>query len=185
MNVQLVPMTRALCRRCFRNFVQDPALFADLSLYRPYVYSDEKCDEYFDRQVALGRVHFAIMCDDEPIGEVLLKKIDQVAKCCTLSICISCDEFKNRGIGTQAEMQTLEYAFTELELDTVYADCVRRNTRSQHVLEKIGFRQTHADETFIYYRCDKPSGKRDVLENKPNLPDKTMPETCKIIHYRF
>ncbi len=159
MCVQLVPMTRELCRRCFRNFAQDPALFADLSLYRPYVYSDARCDEYFDRQQKLGRVQFAIMIDDEPIGEILLKKIDRIEKCCTLSVCISNDRFKDRGYGTQAERLAITYAFTELDIDTVYADCVHRNTRSQHVLEKIGFQKTHADETFVYYRCDKSTWK--------------------------
>ena len=37
----------------------------------------------------------------------------------------------------------------------VNADAALKNTRSQHVLKKVGFRYTHEDDTFKYYRCEK------------------------------
>jgi len=49
----------------------------------------------------------------------------------------------------------LIHAFDDLGMNTVYADAIRKNTRSQHVLKKVGFTQTHQDDTFYYYRCDK------------------------------
>ncbi|MCL2169757.1 MAG: GNAT family N-acetyltransferase [Defluviitaleaceae bacterium] len=45
----------------------------------------------------------------------------------------------------------MEYAFETLNLQTIKADTVLRNTRSQHVLEKIGFVYTHEDVLFKYY----------------------------------
>ena len=65
------------------------------------------------------------------------------------------DNLKNKGYGTQAEKQAIEYAFQELGLHTVYADVIHKNKRSQHVLTKVGFRETHRDDAFIYYRCDR------------------------------
>ena len=37
------------------------------------------------------------------------------------------DSFKNRGYGTQAEMLTLEYAFTALNMKAVFADAIHKN----------------------------------------------------------
>lgn len=60
------------------------------------------------------------------------------------------------------------YAFDILEMDTVYADAILKNTRSQHVLQKVGFIETHCDETFRYYRCDKAFWRRpQIFDTKP------------------
>lgn len=94
------------------------------------------------------------MLDQEPIGEIVLKNIDMEAKHCTLGIHMKNDSFKNQGYGTCAEILALQYAFQELGMVTVFADAVLKNARSQHVLKKVGFMETHRDDTFHYYRCD-------------------------------
>jgi RimJ/RimL family protein N-acetyltransferase len=155
MNICLVAMTRELCHTYMRNFVPDPALFAPGQPYKPYCYEITACDAYFDRHKSLGRIHLAILLNEEPIGEVILKKIDWSAMCCTIGISLQCDHWKNKGYGTRAEILALEFAFEQMKLDTVYADAIHKNKRSQHVLVKVGFRETHWDDTFIYYRCDR------------------------------
>lgn len=154
-NIKLCKMTKTVARRYFKGFETDPVLFMDMSKYQPYVYSEERADAYYERQIRLGREYLAILADEEPIGEIILKNIDPEKRCCTLSIHLQNDSVKNKGYGTQAEILALEYAFKELGTETVYADAVLKNRRSQHVLEKVGFTQTHSDETFRYYRCDK------------------------------
>ena len=37
----------------------------------------------------------------------------------------------------------------------VNVDTIRKNTRSQHVLEKVGFRFVGEDEAFKYYRIEQ------------------------------
>ncbi len=155
MNIRLCAMTKDLCRVYMQGFVIDPALFADPAAYRPYVYEDSACDAYFQRHKDLGRIHLAIMNDEIPIGEIILKKIDYEQKHCTMGISMQCDRYKNQGYGTQAEHLALEYAFGELGLETVYADSLITNPRSQHVLEKAGFKETHRDDAFVYYICRK------------------------------
>ena len=155
MNICLCTMTQMLARRYFRGFVVDPALFCDDQEYRPYVYSDEKADCTVTRYQQLARVHLAVMLDDEPIGEIVLKDIKPELKQCTLGISMRSDEFKNKGYGTTAEILALHYAFDKLKMETVLADSLLKNTRSQHVLKKVGFIETHRDDSFIYYRCDK------------------------------
>lgn len=65
------------------------------------------------------------------------------------------DLVKNKGYGTEAEKLIVEYGFDKLELEIIYADAVKRNSRSKHVLEKIGFIHTHDDEFMSYYMCKK------------------------------
>lgn len=154
MLIYLKPMSKELARRYYSQFVLDLDLFMDETKYKPYVYSEAASDATVDRYAQLGRIFFAVMLDHEPIGEIVLKNIDQAKSCCTLGICMRSDEFKNRGYGTSAEILALEYAFDELGVKTVYADCILKNKRSQHVLKKVGFQETHRDDTFIYYKCD-------------------------------
>jgi len=156
MGIYLEPMTKELCRAYMAGFVQDIALFSDPEQFRPYVYSESACDAYFERHQNLGRIHLAIMYEGTPIGEVILKKIDVAAGHCTLGICLQRDEWKNRGFGTRAEQLALEYAFTKMGFKTVFADALIGNTRSRHVLEKVGFHEIAQDQMFIYYRCDNP-----------------------------
>ena len=83
----------------------------------------------------------------------------------TLSIHMKNDVFKNHGYGTRAEFLALDYAFYTLGLQTVFADVIHKNRRSQHVLEKVGFQETHSSEQFVYYRCDKETWIRQKYHN--------------------
>ena len=65
--------------------------------------------------------------------------------------------YKDRGIGTEAEKQTVRYVFETLDIPTLFADTIRSNTRSQHVLEKVGFTFVREDAQFRYYRIDRPA----------------------------
>ena len=157
MDIRLCKMTKPLCRALFRDFAYDPDLFIQMDSDKPYVYNPEKCDATVDRHAQLGRIYMAIMLDEEPIGEVVLKHIDHQRQCCTLGIHLKNDRFKNKGYGTRAEILTLRYAFHELGMETVYADAIHKNKRSQHVLKKVGFIETHQDDAFCYYKCDRAS----------------------------
>lgn len=155
MNIRLCKMTKELAREYFQHFEMDPDLFTDMSKFRQYEYTPEKSDATVERYQQLGRIYLAIMLDEEPIGEVVLKHLDPENKHCTMGIHLVSDAYKNKGYGTQAEILTLEYAFHELGMETVFADAIHKNIRSQHVMKKVGFTETHRDSSFIYYRCDK------------------------------
>lgn len=153
--IVLRPMTRELCHRFYREFENDPAIYADMSRFAPYVYDEAAVDRRFDAQQARDRRAFLVMLGERPVGEVILKYIDWDKRECSLSIHLMNDSVKNKGYGTQAERLAVRYAFDELDFLAVNADVVRKNKRSQHVLEKVGFRQVDEDETFLYYRCER------------------------------
>ena len=88
-----------------------------------------------------------------PVGELQLKQIDREKRECTLSVHMQNDGVKGRGYGTQAERLALRYAFDVLDMAAVNADTVVKNTRSQHILEKLGFQHVGDEGDFRYYRC--------------------------------
>ena len=156
MDITLTPMTRPLCHALYRGFENDPGTFMDMTRFAPYEYTPEKADRYFEEQQAPDRIVFMIMEDGGPVGEVKLKYIDRETKQCSLGIHLQNDRAKNRGIGTAAERLALDYAFDVLGMETVNADAVLKNKRSQHVLEKVGFTFVREDDTFRYYVCKRP-----------------------------
>ena len=155
-SVYITPMTKELARQFYREFVLDPDLFADKSKYQPILYSDNFSDTRAERYARMGRIYMAVMLDQKPIGEIVLKNINLEQSSCEMGISMINDSYKNKGYGAAAESLILEYAFRELEMQTVFADALIGNQRSQYVLEKVGFIKTHQDDQFIYYRCDRP-----------------------------
>lgn len=126
----------------------------DMSLFRPYKYDYDRVEKYIKRQKEKKRLAFAIMRNGSPVGKILLNGIFEKEKACTLSIHLQNDAVKGLGIGTKAEQMILQYAFRELAMKTVCADCVLKNAGSRHVLEKVGFKRIHSDEMFIYYKAE-------------------------------
>ena len=140
----------------FQAFEADPDLFADMSRFSPYRYDPAAVERaYLAHKSAVDRRDFLIFEGESPVGELILKHIDEPQKTCELSIHLQNDLVKNRGIGTRAEKLALALAFGPLGMETVYADTIHKNARSRHVLEKVGFRFTGEDDTFRYYEMTK------------------------------
>ncbi len=155
MAVSLIPMTREMSHAFYREFQNDPAIFMDMSKFSEYVYTPEKVDRYFDDNTISSRRLFAIVVDGQLVGECKLKGIDFEQRECSAGIHLLNDSVKGKGYGTEAERLLLRYAFDELGMAAVNADAVLKNTRSQYVMEKVGFRYVREDETFKYYRCER------------------------------
>ena len=153
--ISLGIMTRELCHELFRNWENDPAIYADMALFKAYQYDEAAVNRYFDTKQNPSRVLLAVMKDGAPIGEIQLKQIDHERRECTLSIHMQNDTWKGRGYGTCAEQLAVQYAFETLDLSAVNADTITKNERSQHVLEKVGFRFIKEENGFKYYRCER------------------------------
>lgn len=153
--ISLQLMTRELCHQIYKKWENDDSIYMDMSLFRPFIYDENKVDKYFDSKQDSSRVLFAIMLGDKAIGELQLKQIDLKTKECTLSIHMQNDKVKGKGYGTKAEQLAIEYAFEKLGMKSVNADTVRKNMRSQHVLEKVGFQFIKEDGDFRFYRIER------------------------------
>lgn len=128
-------------------------MYLDLNQFQKYTYDEEKVEEYIAKIKEKNRVPLAIMLQNEMIGEILFKDIKD--KSATLSIVMKNTKYKDHGYGTQAERKAIEYAFQNLKVEKLYADAIITNTRSQHVLEKVGFSEIKRDEEFVYYCIEK------------------------------
>lgn len=152
--IRLTPMTDGMYHRYLKEYDNDPDLYLPDQPYAHYIYSEERAARYIQRQKDLHRIPLAILKGGEIVGEIVIKNIEP-NKCATFGIALKNARYKDRGIGTQAERLLIRYVFDELDIHTLYADTVRSNTRSQHILEKLGFMQIHEDENFLYYRLDR------------------------------
>lgn len=153
--IELKRLTRELCHELYKDWTNDSSIYMDMSLFKPYSYDKAAVDRYFDSKNEPSRIIFAIMHDGKPIGELQLKQINWEKAECTLSIHMQNDTVKEKGYGTQAEQLAVKYAFDELGMVAVNADTIVKNTRSQHVLEKVGFHFVGEDGTFKYYRIER------------------------------
>ena len=153
-DVYLLPMTAEMYHEYFREYQNDMDLYLDKSTYTPYVYAEESVNRYIQRQTDLKRKNFAIMFDGEMVGEIVIKNIVE-HECATMSIAMKNARYKDRGFGTKAEQLAIQYVFNELDIPILYADAVLTNTRSQHVLEKVGFRFVKEEGDFRYYRIER------------------------------
>lgn len=153
--IELKKMTRELCHELYKDWSNDASIYMDMSQFKPYCYDEDAVNRYFDSKNEPSRILFAIMLSEKPIGELHLKKIDREKGECTLSIHMQNDAVKGKGYGTQAELKAIQYAFEELGMAAVNADTILKNARSQHVLEKVGFKLTREDENFKYYRITR------------------------------
>ena len=154
-DISLCYMTRELCHQFLREHESDPALYEDESQFQPYVYSEEAADSFYERKQVPGRLELVAVMDGRTIGHVQLKNIDEEKRECEFGFQMQNDSVKGMGYGTQIARLALEYAFEYLDVDTVLAYTIPRNTRSQHVLEKVGFRYINEQDGYKYYRYER------------------------------
>ena len=152
-NIYLKEMTNKMYHEYYKEYQNDPDLYLDKGEFFEYVYTKEKVDQYIEKQKNLKRVCLAIMLDDCMIGEI--KFYDLKNGCTNLGISLKNDKYKNRGFGTIAEKLAIYYAFNKLKMHTIFAHSVLTNTRSQHVLEKVGFKFYKQDEKYKYYKIER------------------------------
>lgn len=147
-------MTAEMYHAYFKEYENDPDLYIDKNAYTPYTYDADKVNRYIQRQTKLKRIPFAIMHSHEMVGELIFKDVVPGERA-TMGLALKSAKYKDRGYGTQAEQLAIAYVFQILDIPTLYADSIVSNTRSQHVLEKVGFRLINQDGTFKYYRIDR------------------------------
>ena len=152
--IRLLPTSDEMYHSYFKEYDNDPDLYLPGQQYVHYEYDEEKVDRYIQRQKDLKRVPLSIMYEDEIVGEIIIKNI-QPHFCATMGITLKNEKYKDCGIGSQAEKLVVDYVFNEMDIPTLYADTIKSNSRSQHVLEKVGFTFIREDENFRYYRIDR------------------------------
>lgn len=139
----------------YDGFEYDPSTFMDMALYEECSKKGvppELVEKYYEKiERETDAVYYAVLLDGKVIGDTALRHIDTEKAECELSIHLKNDEFKGKGYGTEAERLTIEYAIGVLGAKRVFADCILKNMRSMHIIEKLGFRFLREEDGFRYY----------------------------------
>jgi RimJ/RimL family protein N-acetyltransferase len=83
-----------------------------------------------------------IEIDSEPIGEMNYRIQDKLAE---IGIKICDFNYQEKGYGTKALKMLIKYLFSEMDVDKIILDTNLKNTRAQHVYEKIGFQKVRVN----------------------------------------
>lgn len=143
--INLKPMSREMYYLYFREYQND---------FSEYLYDEAEVEQYIKRQFEKNRLPFAIMYGEEIVGELKIYDIVE-HESAVLGIAMKNKNYKDRGFGTQAERLAIKYVFYELDIPVLYADVALDNTRSQHVLEKVGFQLISKDEKRKHFQIKR------------------------------
>lgn len=102
--------------------------------------------------------YFALDYESQFVGVLQLAEIDHFEKRAAISIFLGLKELWGRGIGSTALRLLLDYAFTVQGLERVYSHVYGFNTRSQRLMEHVGFQREG-----ILRQHDLQNGKRQDL----------------------
>jgi len=98
----------------------------------------------YERRIAEpedGLYMFGIVVEERLVGYVQLARIDRTDRHAEVGIVIGDKALWGRGIGRTALRLLLDYAFTARALERVCANVYGFNTRSQHLMEQVGFQR--------------------------------------------
>ncbi|MBP3951753.1 GNAT family N-acetyltransferase [Bacillus suaedae] len=113
---------------------------------------DTVLDWYNTRNDQMDRLDLAIVdkSQDILVGEVVLNLYDAESNSMNYRILIG-PRGRNRGLGTEATEQMIDYAFQNMKLDQVTLSVYEFNPRARSVYEKVGFVLESIDENELEF----------------------------------
>ncbi|MDF2821801.1 MAG: N-acetyltransferase [Clostridiales bacterium] len=134
----------------WKKYVNDPLMDPV-----PYKYNEEKVLSWYHINMSMHTTYprFGIFDkEDNPIGELSLKRIDYANRTCEIGIMLANDTYKSKGYGSEAFSLAIKYAFNVLGLRKIFGDTFSPNIKSQKLFLKNGFQ---------LYKVEKDSVERE------------------------
>ena len=126
-----------------QNYASDSRLSTTCNV--PYPYPGGGAEAFVNlvaaRRESCESYAFAILQDGVFAGVMSLNAVNRVERKAALDYWVALP-FWNKGIGTAAAAEAVQYAFGVLVLDWLESGCLARNPGSARVLEKNGFVET-------------------------------------------
>ena len=91
--------------------------------------------------------------EDDILGLVSLRNIDFINRSAELHIMLGDTKNRGKGIGTFAEIEILNHAFNNMNLNRIEAGVLESNTRMLKFCEKIGYKPEGVKRQSIYKNC--------------------------------
>tara|TARA_B110000503_G_scaffold134370_1_gene213245 strand:+ start:1553 stop:2074 length:522 start_codon:yes stop_codon:yes gene_type:complete len=130
--------------------------------------TQEQQIKWFEAAEISKNIYFIIQKDLTPIGLIHLDRFDVDRKSAYAGLFIGKEEFEGTGITFKASVALLEFAFKELELQTVFAKVHKDNTVAIDYNKNLGFEYDGAESgPFQRLKIDSTSfiAKRSYLLN--------------------
>ena len=105
-------------------------------------FTNEMHINWMNNMVVTGKVVQFIIQDNETkkkIGSVYLRDIDSIFKSAEYGIFIGEDDFRGRGVGSEAAKLIVDYAFKRMKLHRVFLRVFKNNTAAVMSYKKAGF----------------------------------------------
>lgn len=108
--------------------------------------------DWYNRVVSDSNKRFTICLkeNDQPVGMVTLTNIDLVNRSAFHGIKLHSSCPKGKGIGTDAVMTLMNYAFNKLNLNRLDGEWIVYNTASKKMYEKCGWREEGIKKKAVY-----------------------------------
>ncbi len=118
--------------------------FVRCNLYSQALLTEHQHLCYYDKNIVTGNVRqYVIVAHDgdmtTDIGTVFYKNIDTDNRKAEFGIFIGEEAYLGGGYGTAALKASLQTAFTDLNLNKVYATIMENNVPSRKIFAKVGF----------------------------------------------
>lgn len=118
-------------------------------------YSGEPTPEYFMQGIRedfnrRDELPLGIFCGRSLVGEVVLHNFGY-RNDCEVGVRLL-PEYEGLGYAREAVLAAMNYAFFDLNIETVLSKCYKPNIRSRNMLISAGMRPCGEDETFYYFR---------------------------------
>ncbi|QTD39728.1 GNAT family N-acetyltransferase [Sporosarcina sp. Te-1] len=105
--------------------------------------------EFISQQEIEGKQYSRVILDEQEnvVGVITLKELDPVNKTSHIGTWIGYP-YWGKGFNEAAKRKILYTAFTELELDVVFAGAKKKNVRSQRAQEKLPYIKCHVEKEY-------------------------------------
>ncbi len=110
-----------------------------------FTYNEETVDRMYDRCVERDSWNPTVGIftkNDEIIGELTFGNIVYSEFRCDLSLFIAVENYRNKGLGTEAVILAKRYAKEKMGLKKMYAEASSKDKKMQALLKKCGFQNT-------------------------------------------
>jgi len=121
-----------------RQWINDPLVFNCIQPRTPLT-DPEVREKFLKRPSEMKEIHFLIYSDQKPVGVSSLKGIHLVNRRAEFSIFIGDSGHRGRGVGRWATVETLRFAFEQLNLRRVFLEVYDFNTAAIELYKKVGF----------------------------------------------
>ena len=113
------------------------------NLFATFPVNEKDLKNYFNLQKLPNSIMFAICLkeNDKYIGNARLGNIDWINKCSTYGRLIGAEEYKNKGLGSEALILLLKYGFKTLGLNRIASSALATNIISIKSNIKIGMKK--------------------------------------------